>query len=153
MHLSDHCPLYLKINICNDKKCAVWRLNSSLLNGQMKDETEEEMSEYVKQSDNGEVSPSILWDTCKAVMRGNLTARSTHKKKMTQIRLKTLQTDLGKLEKEHKRNIDHNIMDEIKRKKAEINEILSQEIQKNMVDTKQRYYEAGNRAAKLLVTD
>lgn len=41
-------------------------------------------------------------------------------------------------------------MEEIKMKRMEINEILSEEIQKNIIYTKQNYYEAGSRSVKLL---
>lgn len=102
-----------------------------------------------KLNDNGEVSPSILWDACKAVMRGKLIARSAFRKKKKQERLITLQSDLKRLEKEHN-TVDSKIMVEIKMERAEINEIESQEIQKKMIYTKQRYYEAGSRSAKLL---
>lgn len=116
----------------------------------MKEEIEKEICEYVEQNDNGEVSPSILWDACKAVMRGKLIARSAFRKKNKQERLKILQSDLKRLEKEYKNTVDSKMMDEIKVKRAEINEILSQEFQKKMIYTKQRYYEAGSRSAKLL---
>lgn len=96
MDLSDHCPVYLKISMGKERKQTVWRLNSSLLTGQMKEDIEKDICEYVEQNDNGEVSPSVLCDACKAVMRGKLIARATYRKKINQLRLKTLQTDLEK---------------------------------------------------------
>lgn len=150
MGMSDHCPVYLKISVGKERKQTVWRLNSSLLTGQMKDDIEKDIGEYVEQNDNGEVSPSVLWDACKAVMRGKLIARAAYRKKRNQARLKTLLMDLEKLEKQHKNTVDDNIVVEIKTKRAEINDIMSQDIQKKMIYTKQRYYEAGSRAAKLL---
>jgi len=150
MDLSDHCPIYMNILLGTEKKQTVWRLNSNLLIGQMKEKIEKEICEYVEQNDNGEVSPSVLWDACKAVMRGKLIARSAFRKKKKQERLKTLQSSLKRLEKEHKNSVDSKIMAEIKRIKAEINEIFSQEIQNKMIYTKQRFYEAGSGSAKLL---
>ena len=77
----------------------------------------------VEQNDNGEVSPSILWDACKAVMRGKLIARAAYRKKTEWERLKRLQTDLKRLETEHKNTSDNKILAEIKKKKAEINDM------------------------------
>lgn len=148
--LSDHSPVYLKVIMGKEKKKTLWRLNTSLLNGQAKEEIEKEISEYVELNDNGEVSPSTLWDACKAVMRGKLIARSTYRKKNKEKILKELQMDLGRLEKTHKDNLDSKILNEIKKKQAEINDLLTQEIQKRMIYTKQRYYEAGSKSAKLL---
>lgn len=101
MDLSDHCPVYLKIIMGKEKKHTVWRLNSSLLTGQMKDDIEKDICEYVEQNDNGEVSPSVLWDACKVVMRGKLISRAAYRKKVKQQALTTLQTELEELEKQH----------------------------------------------------
>ena len=95
MDLSDHCPVYLNISMGGERKQTLWRLNSSLLNGQMREDIEKDIQEYLEQNDNGEVSPSVLWDACKAVIRGKLIARATYKKKMSQQRLKALQTEEG----------------------------------------------------------
>lgn len=99
---------------------------------------------------NGEVSPSVLWDACKAVIRGKLIAKSAYLKKQKQEKLNKLQLDLKRREKEHETNLDENICREIKRIKIEINDILAQEIQKKLMCTKQRFYEAGSKSVKLL---
>lgn len=53
----------------------------------MKEEFTKEIQMYVKENDNGEVSPSVLWDACKAVIRGKLIAKSTYLKKQKQEKL------------------------------------------------------------------
>lgn len=35
---------------------------------------------YMEDNDNEEVSPSVLWDACKAVIRGKLIAKSANLK-------------------------------------------------------------------------
>lgn len=82
-------------------------------------------------------------------MRGKLIGRFVFRKKNEARRLKILQSDLKRLENEHKNTADHKIIAGIKMKRWQFNEILSQEIQKKMIYTKQRYYEAGSRAAKI----
>lgn len=94
--------------------------------------------------------PSVLWDACKAVMRGKLIAKSAYLKKMRQQQLDTLKSDLKRLEREHKDKLEEDIYQEIKRKRAEINEIYTQEIKKKLLFTKQRYYEVGGKSTKLL---
>ena len=87
---------------------------------------------------------------CKAVIRGKLIAKSTYLKRQRQEKLNKLESELKKLEKEHKKNVDERINQDIKRIKTEINDILAQEIEKNLMYMKQRYYEAGSKSTKLL---
>ncbi len=49
----------------------LWRLNFSILNNeQFVVRMKTEIKHYLKENDNREVSPSVLWDACKAVLRG-----------------------------------------------------------------------------------
>ena len=148
--LSDHSPVYITLAMSRERKTTLWRLNINVLKGQMKEEHIKEIQRYVRENDNGEVSPSVLWDACKAVIRGKLIAKSVYLKRLKQEKLNKLESDLKKLETEHKNNMDEKINQEIIRIKTEINDILAQEIQKKLLYMKQRYYEAGSKSAKLL---
>lgn len=66
------------------------------------------------------------------------------------MKLDTLKSDLKKLESEHKDRLTGHINQEIKKKRADINEIYVEEIQKNLLFIKQRYYEVGGKSTKLL---
>ena len=84
-----------------EQKSTLWRLNINVLKGQMKEEFIKEIQLYVRENDNGEVSLSVLWDACKAVIRGQRIAKSTYLKRQTQEKLNKLESELKKLEKEH----------------------------------------------------
>lgn len=127
----------------SEKKTTIWGLNSNIFKGHMKEEIVKELQTYIEDNDNGEVSPSVLWDACKAVMRGKIIAKSAYLKKIRQLKLDTLKSDLKRLEREHKEKLEAHINQEIKKKREEINEIYVQEIQKNPLFIKQRYYEVG----------
>ena len=75
MDLSDHSPLYLTIRLECEKKTMIWRLNSSMLKGQMREEIVMGLKTHMKENDNREVSSLVLWDACKTVMRGQLIAK------------------------------------------------------------------------------
>lgn len=150
MDLSDHSPIYLKLMLNPEKKSTTWRLNNNILKGSMKEDLKIEIQRYLKENDNGEVSPLVLWDACKAVLRGKIISKTAYMKKQRHLTLKALQKDLHKLEQENKQNPNRSIFQEIQKKKAEINLIYSEEIQKNILFTKQRYYEIGNKSTKLL---
>ena len=65
-----------------------------------------DITEYLEQSDNGEVSPPVLWDACKAVLRGKIIGYSARLKRVTDgsldITRDKLQGDLKQLEQNHK---------------------------------------------------
>jgi len=67
--LSDHAPVSLKVALSSEKKNTVWRLNTGILN-HCRQQIRKDIKDYFEENDNGEVSPPILWDTCKAVLRG-----------------------------------------------------------------------------------
>lgn len=142
--------MYLNLLLSPEKKKTTWRLNNNLLKGTMKEELKIEIQPYLDDNDNGEVSPLVLWDACKAVLRGKIIAKTAYIKKQRQWTLKALQLDLQKLEQENKQKPNKNITQEIKKKKAEINLVYSEEIQKKILFAKQRYYEVGNKSTKLL---
>lgn len=78
--VSDHNPLYLKININNRKRHTVWRLNVGILNNEQRIEKVKAEIKRYEENNNGEVDPTILWDAMKAVIRGKLIAEAAHVK-------------------------------------------------------------------------
>lgn len=139
MDFSDHCPIYLSLKNTYRRKLSHWKLNPSVLNNDRTEQFAREIQEYLAFNDNGEVSPPILWDACKAVMRGRVIAVTSFLKKQKEVKIKTLQTELRNLESEHKESTDPKIKIEIKKKRNQIEELYSQEIQKKLLYTKQKY--------------
>ncbi len=77
----DHSPVYLTMHLDN-KKDSLWQLNTSILNDSAcKEYIQKELRDYIDNNNNGEVSPSVLWDASKSVIRGKLIALTSHKKK------------------------------------------------------------------------
>ena len=101
-------------------------------------------------NDNGEVSPSVLWDALKSVMRGKLIALTSHRKKERSKRLLELQENLNLLEREHVEKKKSYILNQINDVKKEINKFYEGELEKKAKFTRQRYYENGPKALKLL---
>lgn len=91
-------------------------MNSSLLNDpSFKEQTKKDISLYLEFNDNGEVSPPILWDTLKAVLRGKVIAMSSYKKKMRNKTLEELQNKLKRLENKHKLNLAQDTLEDIRK--------------------------------------
>lgn len=71
--LSNHAPINIVVNSEENKRATMWRFNHSLLNdANLRKEMSNEIKTYIKENDNGEVSPSILWEALKAVLRGKI---------------------------------------------------------------------------------
>lgn len=78
-------------------------------------------------NDNGTVSPNVLWDAWKAVLRGKLIAFASHRKKEKQKHLAELQSKLKNLETQHSTHRDPQTWAQLKCIKQEINQIYDEE--------------------------
>lgn len=69
--ISDHNVIYLTIHLNDRQKSTLWRLNISVLNKEtIVKEIKKEINECIKDNMTGQVDPTIVWDTVKAIMRG-----------------------------------------------------------------------------------
>ena len=105
------------------------------------------IEEYFAINDNGAVSPSTLWDGAKAVLRGKCIEIAV---KLNEERLekeKQLESDIKRLEHEHKVSGDKNILEQLHHA---LDELLTRKAEGALRHTNQRYYEMGNRASRLL---
>uniref|UniRef100_A0A3P9LA26 Reverse transcriptase domain-containing protein n=1 Tax=Oryzias latipes TaxID=8090 RepID=A0A3P9LA26_ORYLA len=149
--ISDHAPVKMLININDKPKSTTWKLNLSVLNNaKIKEELGKEIEMYFEDNDNGEVSPTTVWDAYKAVLRGKIISLSSSLKKRKQDKLNQLTCQLKDLQKQHKIGAKHDNGTKIKKLQNEIDEIYSEEVKKKLVFLKQGYYEAGSKAMKLL---
>lgn len=80
MDLSDHAPVYLNVILEFEKRKNNWRLNTGILD-QMREQIRTDVKQYFEDNDNGEVSPQILWDACKVVLRGKIISYCSNLKK------------------------------------------------------------------------
>ena len=150
--ISDHNIIYLNIHLNNRARNTLWRLNTGILNKEtVVEELKKEISECITDNDNGQVPPTILWDTIKAVMRGKLITRTAFRQKMMRLRYDQLQEKLEKLEKQQPQDDNKDlIMNQIKEVRKEIGDIMTDEIEKKLRFTKQTFYESGPKATRIL---
>lgn len=79
------------------------------------------------------MSPPVLWDACKAVMRGKVIAATSFLKRQREERLKTLQAELKNLESEQKESIDPKVKMEMKRKRNQIEELYTRNSKETII--------------------
>lgn len=68
--ISDHNPVYADICLNRKNRSTLWRLKK-------------EIAPYLNINKNEEVTPGIIWDALKAVIRGNIISISSHLKKVS----------------------------------------------------------------------
>lgn len=149
--ISDHNPVIMKINLGLDTQFRYWRLNVSLLtNTQTKKEIQEALKEYFLINDDGNVSPSILWDAGKATIRGRIISIGSQLKKQRNLKQQEYENEVKRLEREHKINKKEETLKELKEVKQKLDEILTHKAEGALRYIKRNYYEMGNKASRLL---
>ncbi len=84
------------------------------------------------------------------VLRGKIIAITSKLKKCRLENLNTLTNSLKKLELENKKGPNKNLSQEINKITTELDYLYTQEIEKKLMFLKQKYYESGGKAIKLL---
>lgn len=119
--ISNHSGVYMKIHLDVPHKNTIWRLNTSILNdNQFEDFIKKETRDYMEFNGNTEVSPSILWDAGKAVLRGKIIMWTSQKKKEKLKRLSDLTNKLDLLEQKHIESNDPALLEQISAVKSEL---------------------------------
>ena len=82
-------------------KTALWRLNSYISNNPAtKEKLKIEIKSHLEKNDNEEVTPFVLWNVLKAVIRGKIIEISSYTHN-TRQKLKNLEDKKKKLQKEY----------------------------------------------------
>ena len=116
----------------------------------IKQEIKTHLIEYLAINDNDTVSPSMLWEGAKAVMRGNLIAIASREKKKKQAQQVELENMIKKLEREHKQLRNPEILRQLKAKRQQLDDMLTYKAEGALRFANREYYEWGNRASRLL---
>lgn len=150
--ISDHSPVSLDLQLNHEEVKYSWRLNNSLL----KDKKfckyiTEKISFYLNTNDRGDVNDSTLWETLKAVIRGDIISYETSERKRTKKRLADIQERLTELENSYKvSNTNTELLNEIVALRYEYNDLLSKDVIKLLTHMKQKHFELGEKPHNLL---
>ena len=114
------------------KSANIWRLNNTLLNNQqITEEIKKEIKICIEKNVNENTTTQKLWDSGKAVLRGQWIAIQTYLKKQEKNQINNLTLHLKKLEKEEMKNPRVSRRKAIIKTRAEINEKETKETSKN----------------------
>lgn len=78
-------------------------------------ELKQHLKDYFQINDNGEVSPSLIWDGGRAVIRGKLIEIASRLRKAQLKQQNVLETKIRELESEHKKTSDNSTFLELKK--------------------------------------
>lgn len=149
--ISDHAPVMLTLHLGTHSFFKYWRMNVSILNNtEIVEELRQHLKEYLETNDNGEVNPTILWEGAKVVMRGKIIQVSSKLKRMRVEQQLELENKIKVLERQHKGAGSSNVITELTEARKALDKLLSLKAEGALRFTKQRYYENGNRASRLL---
>lgn len=149
--ISDHNAIYLTIHLDNINKKTLWRLNLGILNNMATvEDIKREIKECININRDSDVDPTIVWDSVKAVMRGNLISRTSYINKTKRLKYDKSQQQLRILEKQQQTDHSDELVEQIKIIRKDIDNMASEEMEKKLRFTKQIFYESGPKATKIL---
>ena len=123
---SDHKGLKLETNLKEKtpKHSKSWRLNSMLLKNEwVKNEIREEIKKFLETKENKLTTIQNLWNTAKAVLRGNFIAIQAYLKRIETFQISSLNLHLQDLEEQQQRQPRASRSKEITKIRAELNDI------------------------------
>ncbi|KAM9316751.1 adhesion G-protein coupled receptor G6 [Gastrophryne carolinensis] len=149
---SDHALIYLNLNLSDRPPPPLtWRLNESLLQDEVVIQAVREgLDAYFRNNDNGEVSPLMVWEVHKSVIRGILISHASRLKREKLTQLEHLTEQVKRLELSHKQAEAARVLGELTQAPGALNALLRQKAKYVIKKCRRRYYELGNKSGTML---
>lgn len=141
----------ISLDLLEIKPSYNWRFNPTLLlDVKFCDQLTKLLAEFLKFNDTGKVSDSTLWESLKAVLRGQIISYESRLKKQRVKRLLEIDNSLTRLEDAYWNSAELDVLNEITALKLEYNLILSNQVNNTLFKVKQKQFELGDKPDKLL---
>lgn len=150
--ITDHSPISLTIlpkkHLQNFYR---WRVNNHLLHDPKFEEfITSRIQLFLETNAPTAPSPSILWESLKAYLRGQIISYTSRIKKESRKHLDQLESEIKQLEKEHFRTRSAGLYKTLTKKRNQYDISNTYKVEKAMLRARQRYYELGDKGHKLL---
>lgn len=150
--ISDHAPVYLRLLLHEQiHSTRYWKFNSSFLtNTEACNNIRQWLEQYRQENEASPVTPAVIWDAAKAVLRGQLISYASARKKKINKQTEQLKTELSCLEQLHKQSPTEANKKKLNTVRNSLNLLQIDHAKKLLFFTKQHYHEYGNKPSKLL---
>lgn len=151
--LTDHAPIDLVIAVGEaQERSKGWRMNTSILQNEGFCANLQNHINMFFEINNGTAEQSIVWEAFKAYIRGVLIQQTALMKKKDKLKISEYEEELKKLEREYWENPNETSLIRLVKVKYELNIIFTKKAEYSLYRLKQKWYESGDKARKLLAS-
>lgn len=149
--VSDHCPVQLDIHFPdNVQPQRTWQLDPSLLLcTEFKKFVAEQIDFFFETNDCSDMSQRVLWET-QAYIRGQIISYTAHQNKQRNKRLLEIEQSILDIDKKYSISATSELQKEHALLQMEFNNLCTNQAVRNLLKTKQKFYEHGEKAGRLL---
>ena len=150
--LSDHSPISISISPpYRDPACRHWRLDTTLLsNNSFTEFITSEWQQFISINKTPDISPSTLWETGKAYIRGAIISYTSAQKKDALKRQLDLEKTIDNLEAQFKKSHTSSLARQLAAARSALNQLLTRKAETQIFFAKHRLFESGNKPGRLL---
>ena len=150
--ISDHAPTTLELYIQErDRTCPPWRLNTRLLSDEdFVKFVSNQIDFFLTTNRTPGISASLLWETLKVYIRGEIISYSSYANKQRKTKLNELRLRISQLDNIYASSPSPNIYKDRLSLQAEFDVLSTKEVEELLFKAKYCYYESGDKATKLL---
>lgn len=150
--ISDHAPTSLDINFPNhNRSFKPWRFNSNLLaNDLLVDSLRSNIELFFEMNDKPDVSRGTLWESFKAYLRGHIISYTAHLRKIAMSSQTELAQKILEIDDSYANNPDPSLYKKRLQYQTEFNLLTSNDAEMQLLNSRQRIFESGDKAGKLL---
>uniref|UniRef100_A0A3B4UKM2 exodeoxyribonuclease III n=1 Tax=Seriola dumerili TaxID=41447 RepID=A0A3B4UKM2_SERDU len=150
--ISDHS--HVSLSICppfSDPSFRQWRMNPSLLSSPtFIDYITEQWNVFLTANKTPGFSPSLLWETAKAYLRGCIISYTTAQKKAAIKEQSDLENTIKQLEAQLKSTPSKTLFKNLEATRSALNQLLTRKAESNIFFAQHRLYESGNKPGRML---
>uniref|UniRef100_A0A8C7ZH32 Reverse transcriptase domain-containing protein n=1 Tax=Oryzias sinensis TaxID=183150 RepID=A0A8C7ZH32_9TELE len=149
--LSDHGPVTLLLGFPKFPSPRTWKMNNSFLtNESFKEFIDSQLAFYFETNDSPDISKQCLWEAMKAYMRGQIISHSVFRTKKEKLEKQSLAQQILKLDQQYSCNPNPQTLVERTALQTKFNLLSTNEAVKLIRQTKQNFYEHGEKPSRLL---
>lgn len=150
--ISDHAPVSMKMCIKElEGTRPPWRLNTRLLSDeQFVEFVSNQIDLFILTNKSSDVSASLLWETMKVYLRGEIISYTAYREKMRKHKLSEIIQKIAHIDNIYAVSASPDIYRERLALQAEFDILSSCYAENLMLRSRYKYYEEGDKASKLL---